>query len=111
MTPPARSEVCFFERDPHQALARRAGVEAVGTLMLMFAATGSAVVAAGFWVMTAGPMLLHPLATSSARTTGRIALRSNHGGDYAGFAMSIAAIRHQRWLRPSAQVSPAGPAH
>ena len=66
MTTPPRSEICFFEQDPHQALARRAGVEAVGTLMLMFAATGSAVVAADFGVLTAAPMLLHALATSGA---------------------------------------------
>jgi glycerol uptake facilitator-like aquaporin len=34
-------ETCFFERDPGLALARRAGVEGIGTLLLMFVATAS----------------------------------------------------------------------
>src|SRR5581483_2696170 len=32
---------CFFERDPGLALARRSTAEGMGTLLLMFAATGA----------------------------------------------------------------------
>lgn len=66
MTASARPETCFFERDPNHALARRAGIEAIGTLMLMFAAAGSAVVAANFGAPSAAALLMHALATSGA---------------------------------------------
>jgi len=39
------AETCFFERDQNLAVARRALVEAVGTLLLMFAVVGSGLVA------------------------------------------------------------------
>jgi hypothetical protein len=35
------TETCFFERDPDVSVLRRAASEAVGTLLLMLAATGS----------------------------------------------------------------------
>jgi len=37
----ARPRTCFFENDPTLALARRATVEAIGTLLLMFAAVAA----------------------------------------------------------------------
>jgi glycerol uptake facilitator-like aquaporin len=40
-----KQENCFFENDPHMALARRATAEGVGTLLLMFAASGSGLAA------------------------------------------------------------------
>src|ERR1700744_519501 len=82
MTTSARSEVCFFERNPHLALARRAGAEAVGTMMLMFAATGSAAVAAGIGAFTGAPLLLHALATSGALIGLIIAFGAVSGGHF-----------------------------
>jgi glycerol uptake facilitator-like aquaporin len=99
MTPPARSEVCFFERDPHLALARRAGVEAVGTLMLMFAATGSAVVAANFGTPTAAPVLLHALATSGALVGLIIAFGTVSGGHFNPIITTMQWLAGERTLR------------
>jgi glycerol uptake facilitator-like aquaporin len=60
------SEVCFFERNPSHPLARRAGIEGVGTFFLMFAAASSADVAANFGSPTAAAVVLHAIATSGA---------------------------------------------
>lgn len=82
MTAAARSETCFFERDPSHPLARRAGIEAVGTLMLMFAAAGSAVVAANFGAPSAAALLMHALATSGALVGLIIAFGAVSGGHF-----------------------------
>jgi glycerol uptake facilitator-like aquaporin len=99
VTAPARSEVCFFERDPSLALVRRAGVEAVGTLMLMFAATGSAVVAAGMGAPVAAAVLLHALATSGALVGLIIAFGAVSGGHFNPIITVMQWLGGERSLR------------
>lgn len=82
MTTSVPTETCFFERDPTHALARRAGVEAVGTMLLMFAATGSAIVAASFGLPSAAALLMHAVATSGALVGLIIALGAVSGGHF-----------------------------
>jgi glycerol uptake facilitator-like aquaporin len=93
MTTPAGADVCFFERDPAHALARRAGAEAIGTLMLMFAASGSAIVAASFGVPNAAALLMHALATSGALVGLIIAFGAVSGGHFNPI------ITMGQWLR------------
>lgn len=89
----ARSTVCFFEADPGHALARRAGIEGVGTFMLMFAAAGSAVVAAKLGAPVAAALLLHALATSGALVALILAFGAVSGGHFNPI------ITAGQWLR------------
>ena len=93
MSDRARSTVCFFEADPSHALARRAGIEGVGTFMLMFAATGSAVVAANFGAPVAAALLLHAVATSGALVGLILAFGAGSGGHFNP------VITAGQWLR------------
>lgn len=95
----ARSEPCFFERDPGHPLVRRAGVEAVGTLMLMFAAAGSAVVAAGFGAPSAAALLMHALATSGALVALIIAFGAVSGGHFNPIITAGQWLRGERSAR------------
>ncbi|HEY4253880.1 MAG TPA: aquaporin [Roseomonas sp.] len=82
MTAPPPSGTCFFERDAGHPLARRAGIEGVGTMMLMFAAAGSAIVARGFGAPTAAALLLHAVATGGALVGLIIAFGAASGGHF-----------------------------
>jgi glycerol uptake facilitator-like aquaporin len=93
------SEVCFFERDPTLALTRRAGVEMVGTMMLMFAAGASAVVAAGFGQGNPSASLLHALATSGALVALIIAFGTVSGGHFNPIITAGQWLSGERSLR------------
>jgi glycerol uptake facilitator-like aquaporin len=75
-------EVCFFERNPSHPLARRAGIEGVGTFFLMFAAAGSADVAANLGAPSAAALLMHAIATSGALVGLIIAFGPISGGHF-----------------------------
>jgi glycerol uptake facilitator-like aquaporin len=95
-TPP---EICFFERDPDCGLLRRAGTEAIGTLMLMFAATGSGVVAASLGAPNAASLLLQALAIGGALVGLIIAFGAVSGGHFNPIITAGQWIGGERSLR------------
>jgi glycerol uptake facilitator-like aquaporin len=99
VTAPARSEICFFEHDPSHPLARRAGAEAVGTMMLVFAAAGSGIVAAKFGAPGAAGLLMHALATSGALVGLIIAFGPISGGHFNPIITAGQWLSGERSLR------------
>lgn len=96
-SPPA--EVCFFEHNPRLALARRAGAEAVGTLLLMLAASASASVTLGLTPGTGAGALLHAMAASGALVSLIVALGPVSGGHFNPIITIGQWMRGERSLR------------
>ncbi|WP_233838836.1 aquaporin [Paraburkholderia sp. ZP32-5] len=99
MTASTPAEVCFFERDPNCGLLRRAVTEAIGTLMLMFAATGSAVIAASLGAPNAAALLLQAFAVSGALVALIIAFGAVSGGHFNPIITAGQWIGGERTLR------------
>jgi glycerol uptake facilitator-like aquaporin len=92
-----KSDVCFLERDPDLELARRAAVEGMGTLLLMFVATGSGSIASNLLYGDAaiGP-LVNALATSGALVSLILAFGPVSGGHYNPLISSLQWLTGQR---------------
>jgi glycerol uptake facilitator-like aquaporin len=92
-----KSDVCFLEHDPGLALARRVAVEGMGTLLLMFAATGSGSMASNLMHSDAaiGP-LVGALATSGALVSLILAFGPVSGGHYNPLISSLQWLTGQR---------------
>lgn len=99
MSAAAQPEVCFFERDPRLALVRRSGAEALGTLLLMLAASASASVTLGLAPGTGGGALLHALATSGALVSLIIAFGPVSGGHFNPIITAGQWLSGERSLR------------
>lgn len=99
MTASTQSDICFFERDPNCGLLRRAGTEAIGTLMLMLAATGSGVVATSIGTPNAASLLLQALAIGGALVGLIIAFGAVSGGHFNPIITAGQWIGGERSLR------------
>lgn len=77
------TDICFFERDQGSSLIRRSAIEGVGTLCLMFAATGSGLESSQLSVAhTAVGLVISAFAISGALIGLILAFGSISGGHY-----------------------------
>jgi glycerol uptake facilitator-like aquaporin len=91
---------CFVERDPGLALARRAGVEGIGTLLLMFVATASGLAASH--LSPTEPvlgLLISAVAIAGALAGLIIALGAVSGGHFNPLITALQWLAAERSLR------------
>jgi glycerol uptake facilitator-like aquaporin len=95
-----KAEICFFERDPRLALARRTAVETIGSLLLMFAATGSGLMATK--LLHDSPalgLIMNALATSGALVGLILAFGPVSGGHYNPLISGLQWLSGERTLK------------
>lgn len=94
-----RAETCFFEHDPGMALARRAAVEGIGTLLLMLVASGSAQRASLVFPDQPGlGLVAHAVATSCGLVALVTAFGSASGGHFNPLITGLQWLARERRL-------------
>jgi glycerol uptake facilitator-like aquaporin len=92
-------ETCFFEQDPDMAVHRRAASEAVGTLLLMLAATGSGLAARHLLPDNAAfGLLASAFATAGALVGLILAFGSASGGHFNPLISGLQWLAGERKL-------------
>jgi len=88
---------CFFERDAETAILRRAGVELIGTLLLMLAIVGSGQMATRFTGASSGVNLLFAACATAGALVGLIvAFGAASGGHFNPLITLLQWVRGER---------------
>ncbi|MBU0583513.1 MAG: aquaporin [Alphaproteobacteria bacterium] len=92
-----RQDACFFEADARTALTRRAGVEGIGTLMLMLAIVGSGQMSARLAGAPSGlGLLIAALATAGALIGLIVSFGAASGGHFNPLITLLQWLRGER---------------
>src|ERR1700733_5795836 len=94
-----RVDICFFERDQGASLVRRSAIEAIGTLFLMFAATGAGLASSQLSVAhTAIGLLMSAFAISGSLVGLIVAFGTISGGHYNPLISGLQWLNGERSL-------------
>jgi len=96
--PALGQDSCFLERDPGLALARRATAEGAGTFLLMFAVSGSGIVAQRVSDNHLLGVLVSAITAAGALVGLIIAFGSVSGGHFNPLISGLQCLRGQRTL-------------
>jgi glycerol uptake facilitator-like aquaporin len=95
----SEAETCFFERDPDVALARRAAVEAIGTLLLAFAVCGAGLASHHLFPERSSlGLMVSALATAGALIGLIVAFGSVSGGHFNPLISGLQWLAGERKL-------------
>lgn len=96
----SKADTCFFERDPAVALVRRAAVEGIGSLLLMFVATGAGLQAHRLFPGEPGfALLASALAIAGALAGLIVAFGAVLGGHFNPLITVLQWLGHERGIR------------
>jgi glycerol uptake facilitator-like aquaporin len=96
----SRPERCFFEKDPDRGLARRALVEAFGTLLLVFAIAGSGLVHRSlFHDSSLVALMISAVVTGGALAALIVAFGSASGGHFNPLISLLQSVMGERAWR------------
>lgn len=96
----ATAPACFHESDPGVALARRAAAEGVGTLLLVFSASGAGIAATRLWPGQSGAaVVLIAVAVAGALVALIVAFGKLSGGHYNPLITTLQWLAGERSLR------------